>query len=320
MDEVINHHHPMHGKEAWLLTYIKKPGQTTALLKPWSCLQGEAILFFSRCSKNEGLPYCKVIDVEFCLGGPFNWAWRSVQIEALRKTVQESHRAILEAVVEKTTKARGQGLCHPWGCGREDNEGQRAGSSTQKDKAPQTSSCSLWHQGMDVRLNGRFWWGTKMEWDINHRTDQRSDHSQQRSWGHGRFKWQRAPWLPREPLGGSPSSGGNSLDGQSECRWGFPGTVANWGGLEEVLGWKSICPPLKTKRPKMLWPTAHGIGMCLCFAALVGMTVLCCPMSSDLCQDSQETWQGIWVRMPPWVMSSRCWMKHYGIVMIFHMP
>ena len=40
---------------------------------------------------------------------------------------------------------------------------------------------------------------------------------QQRSQGHRRHRCQRAPWLPREPSGGSPYSGGNSLDGQSEC-------------------------------------------------------------------------------------------------------
>ena len=70
---------------------------------------GEAILFFGKHSKNEGLPYCKARGIEFGLGGPFNWAGRSVQIEALRKTVQEGHHAILEAVVEKKTKATGSG-------------------------------------------------------------------------------------------------------------------------------------------------------------------------------------------------------------------
>ena len=70
---------------------------------------GEAILFFGRCSKNEGLPYHRERDNEFGLGGPFNWARRTVQIEALRKTMQEGCHAILEAVVEKKMKARGPG-------------------------------------------------------------------------------------------------------------------------------------------------------------------------------------------------------------------
>ena len=67
---------------------------------------GEAILFFGRHSKNEGLSYCKARGIEFGLGGQFNWAERSVQIEASRKTVQEGHCVILKAAVEKKMKAR----------------------------------------------------------------------------------------------------------------------------------------------------------------------------------------------------------------------
>ena len=33
----------------------------------------------------------------------------------------------------------------------------------------------------------------------------------------GRQRWQGAPWVPREPSRCSPSSGGNSSDGKSEC-------------------------------------------------------------------------------------------------------
>ena len=135
--------------------------------------------------------------------------------------------------------------------------------------------------------------------DTDHRPGQRSDHSQWRSWGHRRHRCQRAPGLPREPLGGSPSSGGNSSDGQSEhlsrhsnqmrVSW----KMDNQGWLEEVLGRKLICPPLKMKRPKTQWPTTLGNGMCLCFIASVGMTVTCYPMSSGLWKDSQETWEGV---------------------------
>ena len=70
---------------------------------------GDAILFFGRQSKNEGLPYHRVRDVEFGLEGPFNWAGRSVQNEALRNTMEEGHCAILKAVIEKKTMARGPG-------------------------------------------------------------------------------------------------------------------------------------------------------------------------------------------------------------------
>ena len=69
----------------------------------------EAILFLGRHSKNEGLPYHRARDIEFSLGGPFNWAGRPTQIEALRKTVQKGSCAILNAVVQKKTKARRPG-------------------------------------------------------------------------------------------------------------------------------------------------------------------------------------------------------------------
>ena len=50
-------------QEAWPEDHITK----AMVLSP-----GEAILFFGRCSKNEGLPYHKARNVEFGLGGPFN--------------------------------------------------------------------------------------------------------------------------------------------------------------------------------------------------------------------------------------------------------
>ena len=90
-------------QEAWLEDCITE----AMVLSP-----GEAILFFGRCSKNEGLPYCRARDIDFGLGGPFSWAGRSVQIEASRKTMQECCCAIPEAVVEKKMKARGPGQPH----------------------------------------------------------------------------------------------------------------------------------------------------------------------------------------------------------------
>ena len=47
--------------------------------------------------------------MKFGLGGLFNWAGRSAQIEALKKIMQEGHHIITEAVVEKRMKARGPG-------------------------------------------------------------------------------------------------------------------------------------------------------------------------------------------------------------------
>ena len=182
-----------------------------------------------------------------------------------------------------------------------------------KTRHPRTPAMAYdiveWMQGLVGDSDG----DPKQNDDTNHRTDQRGNHSQLRSWGQRRPRWQRAPQLPREPSGGLPSSGGNSSDGQSECsswhsnqmRVSRESGQSEWAGKSFRV--KLICPPLKTKRPKMPWPTTHGNGICLCFADLVGMTVTCCPISSGLCKDSQETWWGVWVRMPPWVMSSRCW-------------
>ena len=91
-------------QEAWPEDQITK----AMVLSP-----GETILFFGRCSRNEGLPYCRARNIEFGLGGPFNWARRSTQIEASRKIVQGCQHTIIEAVVEKKTKAREPG--QPWG-------------------------------------------------------------------------------------------------------------------------------------------------------------------------------------------------------------
>ena len=84
-------------QEAWPEDCITK----AVVLSP-----DEDILFFSRCSKNEVFPYCRTRKIEFGLEGPFNWARRVAQIEALRKTMQEGCHA---TVVEKKTKARGSG-------------------------------------------------------------------------------------------------------------------------------------------------------------------------------------------------------------------
>ena len=255
---------------------------------------GEAILFFGRCSKNEWLSCHRAIDVEFGLGGPFNWARRSVQIEALRKTVQEGHHAILEAVVERK---------------------MRPGQPCRKTRHPNLS-CRLWCQWVNARLNQRFWWVAKNEMMI-----QTTDMTKGVTTHSGGTE-------VIEGIGGRDPQGfpGNLQEAhhhQEETVWmdrvnavhciqtrkGFLGKVVNQGRLEEVLGWKLICPPLKTKRPKMQWPTTHVDGTCPCFAAPVGMTIICCPMSSGLCKDSWETWQGVWERMPPWVMSSGHWMN-----------
>ena len=52
------------------------------------------------------------MDVGFSLMGPISWAGRAAQLEVTVNTVQEGGRAIVEAVVEKQTKARGPGCPH----------------------------------------------------------------------------------------------------------------------------------------------------------------------------------------------------------------
>ena len=52
-------------------------------------------------------------DIRFSLTGPINWAGTTTQVEVIINSVQKGHQVILDAVVEKRTKARGPG--HPHG-------------------------------------------------------------------------------------------------------------------------------------------------------------------------------------------------------------
>ena len=148
-----------------------------------------------------GLPYNRARNVHFGLGGMFNLAGRPTHIEASRKTMQED-------------------CCHHHqSCGREENEneGQRSRVATGKAKALQDSSCGQWHWGVDARLGGSLWCGAKMKWffQTTEPIEGAFTHSGG-SQGQRRHRQQRAPRVPREPSGGSPSSGGDSLDRQSE--------------------------------------------------------------------------------------------------------
>ena len=121
---------------------------------------GEDILFFSRCSRNEGLPYCRARNIEFGLGGLFNWVGRPVQIEASRKTVQEGHHTITKAVVERKMKTRGPR--QPQG----------------KVRHPQTPAADYdikeWIQGLEDVCDGELKWNG----DMDCRADRWSIHSQ----------------------------------------------------------------------------------------------------------------------------------------------
>ena len=82
-----------------------------------------------------------------------------------------------------------------------------------KNKALQDSHCSIWHRRMDVRIGRSLWWAPRKEWrwwwawtwltkcSTQHVGRSRRRHEQQAS-----------PMVPRHPSGGSPSSGGSSLD------------------------------------------------------------------------------------------------------------
>ena len=126
--------------------------------------------------------------------------------------------------------------------------------------------------------------------------------------------------LPREPLGGSPSLGRKQFR-WSECSSWHSNQMevsresGHSGGLEEVLGWKLICPPLRIKRPKTQWPNAHGDEMCLCFTTPVGNDCHLLPyvfrslqgFPGDLASSSGED------TTPGYVL----WMldEHYGVMM-----
>ena len=97
------------------------------------------------------------------------------------------------------------------------------------------------------------------------------------------------PWLSREPSGGLPYLGGNSLDGQSEQSSWHSNQIwvsqesSQSGCTKSNFSIKVNVPTFKDKRPKMQCSTTHGIGMCPCFATQVGMITICCPMSLGLC-------------------------------------
>ena len=94
----------------WLITDIlQKAWPADCITEAVVLSPGEVILFFSRHSKDEGISYCRARNIEFGLGGPFNWTGRSAQTEALRKTMQEVCCVIPMAMVEKKKKAKGPG-------------------------------------------------------------------------------------------------------------------------------------------------------------------------------------------------------------------
>ena len=113
---VINPHFLMHGVDHWLLItdILQEACPEDKITEAIVMSLGDAILFFGRCSHNEGLLYWKVKDIELGLRCLFNWAGKPAQIEVTVNTMQEVHQGIVDAVVEKRTKARGQDTPKEW--------------------------------------------------------------------------------------------------------------------------------------------------------------------------------------------------------------
>ena len=191
--------------------------------------------------------------------------------------MQEGHCTIIEAVIEKKMKPGGPG--QPQG----------------KVRHPRTPAVAYdieeWMQSLEGASNGE----PKQNDNMDHGADWWNIHSQQKSQGQRRHRQQRVPRVPREPSGGSPSLGGDSSDGQSEWSSWYSNQTgvsqesgqSGWAGRDFKV--KVSFPTFKDTKPKTQWPTTHGIGTHLCFATLVGMTTICCPMSLGFCKDSQYT-------------------------------
>ena len=92
-----------------LIADMFQVGLEEQITKAVVLVPGKAILFLGQQSLKEGLPLGNARDVRFSLMDPINWAGRTAQVEVTINAVQEGHQAILEAVVEKRTKARGPG-------------------------------------------------------------------------------------------------------------------------------------------------------------------------------------------------------------------
>ena len=158
---------------------------------------GEAILFFGSCSCYESLLYRNAQDIEFSLRGHVTWAGRTAQVEATIHTMQEGHRAMVDAIMEKKTKARGHG--HPQGL-------RRATWSS-------AAACNIndWMQGLDEGVSHK---------EVRRIDDicacgqkQSGAHAQHFGRGGRWHRWQRTLWALRGSSRGLPSSGGGSSDG-----------------------------------------------------------------------------------------------------------
>ena len=72
---------------------------------------GRAVLFYRRCSMEEGLRADEARDATFLVTGAGMWVGKSAYLTADPMTTHEDRRAIAQAVSDNTVKARGLG--HP---------------------------------------------------------------------------------------------------------------------------------------------------------------------------------------------------------------
>ena len=70
---------------------------------------GRAVLFCGRCSMGEGLTTDEARDAAFLLTGVGMWVGKLVYLAADPKTIQESRRAIAQAIMDHPVKVRGPG-------------------------------------------------------------------------------------------------------------------------------------------------------------------------------------------------------------------
>ena len=155
---------------------------------------GEAILFFRRCSHNEGLLYCDTQDIEHCLMGSITWAGRIAQVEVTVNNIQKGHRAIADAILEKETMARWPG--HLWGL--------RGAAQSQ------AATCNIndWVCGLNKGASDG---EVRKAGDVHfHGYEQGGTHAQHINGGGKWCRQQRTLWVPRSSSIGSPSSGGSS--------------------------------------------------------------------------------------------------------------
>ena len=93
---------------------------------------------------------------------------------------------------------------------------------------------------------------------------------------------------------------------------GYSGKAANQvqtgrGFMSEWL----ICPPLKIKKAKdAVTYCSWQWDMSMYFTAIqLGRLLLVALSVQIIARIPGRPSEGVWVRMPPWVMSSRCWMN-----------